>query len=288
MRVFYVLVAMNALYDPLILEFTMKPLMPPALLPRSLPSSARSGSQSSIVEKIITEARHIYVQNSFEHIESSTRLAIESGNDPSSVPKASTDLFKKISTQREDLYKQRDQELERRRACTEEDFVDNPKYAQKADSCSLKAGLECLISLIKRSKVANCGELAYYFQHLLYEVGLPTIRISIKVQNQAKSRVCSDHDILVAGLDPSANVFDPHTYKHAPALDVWWLTEKEKGLFLPMQEYIEKLKQTFQLDEQAGEYLSFEPSDYYCNDDNGYPFPKFATVPELPSEFRNP
>lgn len=136
-------------------------------------------------------------------------------------------------------------------------------------------------------KIANCGELSDYFQRLLYEAGIPTLRIWAVIQAEAKSRVCSDHTFLVAGLDPTANLFDPRTYKHAPALDAWWLTKNKKGLFLPMQNYIQKLKQTFQLDEQAGEYLSFGPADYYCNAMNGYRFPTFATVEQLPPRFRN-
>jgi hypothetical protein len=142
---------------------------------------------------------------------------------------------------------------------------------------------------IQRDKVANCGQFSRYFQQLLYTVGLPTVKIRTIIQNQAKNRICSDHIFLVAGLNSKAKLKYPHTYgKHAVYLDAWWETEKEKGLFVPVREGLKKIKQAFQLDKKAGEFLEFYSVDHYCNDDNGYPFPKFATVPELPSEFKTP
>jgi hypothetical protein len=222
----------------------------------------------------------------FQQVQSSTRLVIQNGNNLTQIDPL---LAEKIIEIHKTINKTRDLvndailgEIKRR----EKDIAVPVSEGTISSSLDPRGDIEK--TRMQVDKIANCGELSYYFQRLLYEAGIPTLRISAVIQDEAKSRVCSDHIFLVAGLDPSAKLFDPHTYKHAPALDVWWLTEKEKGLFLPMQAYIKKLKQTFQLDEQAGEYLSFEPGDYYCNNKNNFKSPTFATVEQLPPRFRNP
>ncbi|MFN7311551.1 MAG: hypothetical protein ACK5T0_09320, partial [Vampirovibrionales bacterium] len=159
----------------------------------------------------------------------------------------------------------------------------------RANSISLNLRIDLQNKLIKETEVANCGELTEFFQHLLYEVGLSTVKILMNIRNQAKTRVCADHVFLVAGLDPKANLFDPCTYgEHALYLDPWWKTNTEKGLFLPVQQGIEKIKKAFEIDLTAGESLSFQSVDDYCNASNGYKFPKFATVDQLLPKFKIP
>jgi hypothetical protein len=221
----------------------------------------------------------------FQQVQSSTRLVIQNGNNLTQIDPL---LAEKIIEIHKTNNKTRDLvndailgEIKRR----EKDIAVPVSEGTISSSLDPRGDIEK--TRMQVDKIANCGELSDYFQRLLYEAGIPTLRIWAVIQAEAKSRVCSDHTFLVAGLDPTANLFDPRTYKHAPALDAWWLTKNKKGLFLPMQNYIQKLKQTFQLDEQAGEYLSFGPADYYCNAMNGYRFPTFATVEQLPPRFRN-
>jgi hypothetical protein len=219
-------------------------------------------------------------------VQSSSRLVIQNGNDLTQIdPLLAENIIEihKTNNKTRDLVNDAILgEIKRR----EKDIAVPVSEGTISSSLDPRGDIEK--TRMQVDKIANCGELSSYFQRLLYEAGIPTFRIWAVIQAEAKSRVCSDHTFLVAGLDPSANLFDPRTYKHAPALDAWWLTKNKKGLFLPMQNYIQKLKQTFQLDEQAGEYLSFGPADYYCNFDNGYKFPTFATVEQLPPRFRNP
>jgi len=142
---------------------------------------------------------------------------------------------------------------------------------------------------VKTHKNANCGELANYLQHLLYQQGIPTLRIKTKIQDPVEERIFSDHIFLVAGLDPTANLFDPSSYgDHATYLDAWWKTKKENGLFVPVQKGIKKIEQAFQLKKNEGESLDLYPDDDYCDCWNRYKFPTFATVDQLPPRFRNP
>ncbi|MFN7310955.1 MAG: hypothetical protein ACK5T0_06255, partial [Vampirovibrionales bacterium] len=126
------------------------------------------------------------------------------------------------------------------------------------------------------------------FQYLLDKIGLSSVIMAANIKDSSKNRVCSDHVFLVAGLPPNANLKDPSSFPKALALDSWWETDQEKGLFLPVQEYMEKLKQAFQLDEKADEYLHVEPNDNYCHSGNSFTFPTFATVDQLLPKFKSP
>jgi hypothetical protein len=141
---------------------------------------------------------------------------------------------------------------------------------------------------VKAHKKANCGELAGYFQYLLYQQGIPTLRMKTEIKNSAKARIFSDHIFLVAGLDPKANLFDPSTYGvHATYLDAWWRTEIENGLLVPVRMGLKKIEDAFQLKKKEGESLEIYPDDDYCDFCNRYKFPTFVTVDQLPSRFRN-
>ena len=242
---------------------------------------------SLIANKIIRVAQRVYdAEPLFQQVESSTRLVIQNGNDLTQIDPLLAEKINEIyktNTKTRDLVDDAILgEIKRR----EKDIA--VPVSEETISSSLNPRGDIEKTRMQVDKIANCSELSYYFQRLLYEAGIPTLRIWAVIQAEVKSRVCSDHSFLVAGLDPTANLFDPRTYKHAAALDAWWLTKNKKGLFLPMQNYIQKLSQAFQLDKKAGEYFTFAPVDHYCDHNNRYKFPTFATVGQLPSRFRNP
>ena len=243
---------------------------------------------SLIAKKIIRVAQRVYEEHPvFGQAISPTRLAMENGNTIDRLSR-NTKLFDTFEQHRLDLRSIRTEtkskvllEKKRRR----ESVVDVDVEVES--SIPLDPYNYLKNEQVKTHKKANCGELAMYFQHLLYEAGIPTLRILANILDEAKSRVCSQHVFLVAGLDPTANLFDPSSYgDHATYLDAWWRTKEENGLFVPVRMGLQKIKDAFEL--EKGEFLEFQPDDDYCDCYSRYKFPTFATVGQLPSRFRNP
>lgn len=266
----------------------MKPLMIPTLSHQRISPSGRSGSQSEITNRIIRTAQDVYKEEPwFQKAISPSRIAIQNGNDPDRISQDPA-LMGTLHTNQTVL------ELIRRERLAQD--VEELKRKHKlgavpivGNSLSVNPLFSLMEQRTKDTGVANCGELAYYFQRLLDTVGLPTLQIHVQIQGDAKKkRVCSDHCFLVAGLDSKASLSLPNTYgNHAVYLDAWW----EGGLFVPIKEGLEKLKGAFPL--EAREYLKFKPIDYYCdynnnNHNNNFKFPTFATVEQLLPKFKNP
>ncbi len=257
--------------------------MTPNLIPQRLSPSARSGTQSKIAENIIREAKKVYNdQPLFKEIQSSTLIAVQ--NSPASrMPECFADICRIIKRNRKTWLADRLKEIEERRTIVPSNLIASDHCAERSLS-HLEPGLKTMIDLIERTKVANCGPINYYFQHLLDKAGIPTLGVHATIPNEIRKGYCSDHLFLVTGLDPKGvDLHNPNSYGPNTAyLDVWG----ENGLFVPIKEGIERLKKTFNM--KGKETFIFQPSDYHCNDSNGFKFPTFATVEQLPPRFRNP
>jgi hypothetical protein len=248
---------------------------------------------STIQRKVITVAEGVYKEASlFREVQSPTLIAIHNGNNRPNL-KLNESLYNtyesyadKAKNNRKAVDKEISNEIIRR----QEQQISQPIHSK--DSSFLIPGLQEQYRLMIRDKVANCGELANYFQTLLYNAGLPTLKMYLAVNHNLKNRMSSNHEFLVAGFSPDAILDNPNTWgDDAVALCSWWKTDKEKGLFLPVQAFISKIEEALKVDPQANEHLEFKPSDHYCNYfKTRYKgkVPAFATAPELPSEFKSP
>ena len=258
----------------------MKPLMPPVgLIPRPILSSARSGSQSRIAEELCREARRVYDADPlFQDIESATHKAMQRGNS-TYQPRNVHELQKWINQNRDKVLDLARLEKQRRKKTNIIDFWDS--------FSPLPPSVKAKFNLMETEQVGNCAEINSKLQYLLDGIGIPTLIIKSKIQQEVIDRYCSNHAFLVAGLSPHADLTKPSTYgEESVYLDAWF----PEGLFLPVQEGIKKLEDLFNL--RVGESFDFEPYDFHCHSgknftrENSKP-PAFATVEHLPPRFRN-
>lgn len=118
--------------------------------------------------------------------------------------------------------------------------------------------LRILPIAIKKSGLANCGEMSAIIQNKMLKKDIECHQVSMFIKNDKQKRDFIDHAFLIINLNPKSKLKNPKTWGNkAVIIDPWF---KECA---PAIEMISKYKMFFKLDENNREKFVFRDSNFF-------------------------